>query len=403
VTSAPSPRGAPPSGVEILDRLEDTQHLREDWARLCDHPEQSWGLYRNSVENRAGVIGPVVIAAHGEDGVDAILAGWIEESAVELQVGYWKALRLPVKRILFPMRSLLGEADEETVRGLVGAVVEELSQGRADVALFQFMVEGSTLHSAVKELPLGFRMRDRVPERRIHRFVLLPSTFEEYHGAHKGLMQKVRKFERTFRDRFEYRLLTRPEEVDFFCEGADAVVRDSYHRAMGVGFLNDAENRGRLASASRQGVWRAFVALVDDRMVAFWSGYQADSTVSLWWTGYDGSLGKYSPGLVTSARMVERLISEGVDVLDFGGGDAIYKERLGTRSRWEESICVFSPNVRGTLSNGLRTVDASIKNLVRNTRLKGVANRVKTPWRRFLARRHARRRAGSDGRSGTPS
>ena len=375
--------------LKVLRTPEDIEPLRADWESLGTRPEQNWHFYWNAIRHQTPAPTPYVVALSSDDRLEAALAGRIERGAITLQLGYWKPLRIPVRRIVMPMQGLLGRDDEATSTRLIERVVEDLREGRADVALFEFLEEGSPLHRAARGAPVGYRMRDRVPERRIHRYLTLPATFEEYHRKHKGLMQKVRKFEKAFKDRHEYRLLTREDEIDAFCEGADAIVRKTYQRALGVGFLNSAEDRGRLEAAARQGIWRAFVALVDGKMAAFWSGCQSGSTVSLWWTGYDTSLQEYSPGLVTSTRMVELLIPRGVTVVDFGGGDAAYKERLADESRWEESVCLFAPSVRGSLAHGVRAMDAAVGNLTR-TRLKGLANRVKTPWRRLMARRVSR-------------
>jgi hypothetical protein len=265
-------------------------------------------------------------------------------------------------------------------------VVADLRDRRADVAVFEYLKEDSALHRAAKRVPRGFWMRDRVPERRVHRQLTLPATFKEYDREHKGLLQKVRRFERAFQGRFEHRQLTREDEIEAFCEGAEAVARGTYQRALGEGFLNNREDRGKIRAAARQGAWRAFVTLVDGKTVAFWSGCQFGKDVFLWWTGYDTAYQEFSPGLVSSARMVELFIAAGVTVVDFGGGDASYKERLCNESWWEESVCFYAPGLKGSLASGVRGIDAAVGNLTR-TKLKGLANRLKTPWRRLMARR----------------
>ena len=379
--------------MRVLRRREEIEPLRGDWERLAVHPDQNWDLYWSAIRLQTPAPSPYVVAVPGDGRLEAVLAGWVESGAVDLQLGYWKPLRVPVRRIVVPTNGLLGRSDEATARSLVETLVEDLREGRADVALFHFLEEGSPLHCAARGVPVGFRMRDRVPERRIHRYLHLPRTFEEYHRGHKGLMQKVRKFEREFEERYEYRLLTREDEIEAFCLGADAVVSRTYQRALGVGFLNSTEDRVRLETAARQGLWRAFVALVDGKVAAFWCGCQSGECVSLWWTGYDASLQEYSPGLVSSTRMIEQLIARGVTVVDFGGGDAPYKERLAEAARWEESVCLFAPSLRGSLAHGVRAVDAALGNLTR-TRLKGLARRVKTPWRRLMAKRMAEKAPG---------
>jgi CelD/BcsL family acetyltransferase involved in cellulose biosynthesis len=84
--------------------------------------------------------------------------------------------------------------------------------------------------------------------------------------------------------------------------------------------------------------------------------------------------------------MVEAFMKCGVTVVDFGPGDAPYKERLATETRSEQIICVFAPSLRGSLVKGVQAVNLAVSHLA-HTRLKRLANWVKTPWRRMLAKR----------------
>lgn len=380
---------SPASEVRVLRSLEDIEALRGQWARLGPHPEHDWGTYLSSIRDRGHTAEPYLVA-HLEDGqLRSALLGWAEPAHVNLKVGYWTILRLPVRRIVLP-GALLGPGDEGALPGMLERVVADLRDRRADLAVLEYLEEGSALHRAARGLPLGFWTRDRVRERRIHHRLDLPATFKEYDRQHKGLLQKVRRFERSFTGRFEHRLFTGEAEIEAFCEGADAVARTTYQRALGEGFRDSPEDRGKIRAAARSGAWRAFATLIDGKMVAFWCGCQLGASVHLWWTAYDSGYQEYSPGLVSSARMVERFIAGGVTTVDFGGGDAPYKARLCNASRWEESVCIYAPGLRGALAGAIRSLDAAIGNLVR-TRLKGLANRLKTPWRRWMARRMSRR------------
>jgi CelD/BcsL family acetyltransferase involved in cellulose biosynthesis len=166
-------------------------------------------------------------------------------------------------------------------------------------------------------------------------------------------------------------------------------MRKTYQRALGVGFCISEENLEKIQAAARQAAWRSFVTLVDGRIVAFWCGCSFAGTWICWWTGYDPDYQQFSPGLVASTRMVERLIGEGVTTIDFGGGDATHKERLGNDFRWEESVCVYAPEFKGCAVNCVHGLDAAIGNLFRN-KFKRFANRLRTPWRRLLARNMSR-------------
>jgi hypothetical protein len=374
--------------VEVLRSEAELVSLRSGWDALRTIPEQDWNVYWETLRARPKGAAPFVAAAHGSDGLCAALLGWSEPGHVPLKLAYWTALRLPVRQIMVPEYGLIGTADEETLRAMIDLIVADLRQGRADVALLEFLEDGSPALKAARSIPLGFWMRDRVRERRIHRSLQLPATFKEYDKAHKGLLQKVRKFERAFEGRFEHRLLTREDEIPVFCEGAEAIARATYQRALGEGFIDSPQIRTLLSAAARMGIWRAFATYADGNMIAFWSGCQPGNHAHFWWTAYDNSFQQYSPGLVSSARMVERLISDGVRSLDFGGGEAAYKERLCNAEVWEECVRVFAPNMRGLAAGAISGLDAAIGNLIR-TRLKGLAARVKTPLRRWMARRQA--------------
>lgn len=394
---------SPASQIRVLRSREDIEAVRADWAGLGSLPEHDFETYWSSIRDGKRPVEPYVVAHLEEGRLRSALLGWVESTHVSLKLGYWTALRLPVRRIVLPVQGLLGPGDGGTLPEMVERVVAELRDRRADVAAFEYLEEGSALHGAARGIPLGFWMRDRVRERRIHHRLDLPTTFKEYDRQHKGLLQKVRKFEKSFAGRFQHRLFTGENEIEAFCQGADAVARRTYQRALGEGFLDSPEDRGRIRAAARRGAWRAFATLVDGKMVAFWSGCQVGAEVVLWWTAYDASYQEYSPGLVSSTRMVERLIASGVTALDFGGGDAPYKARLCNASRWEESVWFYAPGLRGALAGVIRSLDAAIGNLVR-TRLKGLANRLKTPWRRLMARRLSRREATPPGPGGgTPA
>jgi Acetyltransferase (GNAT) domain len=370
--------------LTVLCSSDELKTLKTDWTSLSVFSEHNWELYWNQLLHQTPSPAPYVVAVRRDGRLRAALTGRLEKSSVSLHAGYWKLLTIPVRRIVFPIHGLLGNDDE--ARGMVEKVAEDLGHGRADLAVFEFVEVGSPLHRAISDASLGGRMRDRTPERIVHRYLMLPSTFDEYLRKHKGLVAKLKKFEKAFRDRYEYRLLTREDEIDGFCEGAEAVAKTTYQRALGVGFLNSAEDRGRMKAAAQQGAWLGFVLLIDGKTAAFWSGSRFGSTFSVWWTSFDMAYQAYSPGLVASTRMAEAFLRCGVTVVDFGPGDAPYKERLATELRWEETVCVFAPSLRGSLARGVRAADMAVSNLT-HTKLKRLANWVKTPWRRILARR----------------
>ena len=380
------------------------QEIKRFWLPLRISPESNWDLYWSSLRTRSECTGPYILSLHNENRLFGLLIGRVEKKHVSLRVSaYWRILSVPVRRIMINSIQIFSHQDsEDLLQRMVSRIVEDLRGGLADIALFEYMPEDSEIFQVLNKFELPLWMRDNIPERSIHRYLTLPSSFNEYQRAHKGMMQKVRKFERTYGGRFQYRLLNEVNEIDEFCSAAEMVSQKTYQRAIGVGFLNNEEDRGMIRMIAAQGTWIAFVALVDDKAVAFWSGCRYGSNVFLLWTSYDQDFQEFSPGLVSFTRLVEHLMDEGATGIDWGSGDAVYKERLGNISRWEKRVCLYAPTIRGMLAHGVRGLDAALGNLIR-TRLKYLTNRWRTPLRCFMATQMLRRETKSGTGAGSES
>ena len=73
------------------------------------------------------------------------------------------------------------------------------------------------------------------------------------------------------------------------------------------------------------------VLYAGDRPVAAHFGLRSRTVLSCWFPAYDRDFAKFSPGLVLYLRMIEAAAADGIEMLDFGRGDAAYKDSLKTR------------------------------------------------------------------------
>jgi hypothetical protein len=99
--------------VSVLRSRDEIEPLRADWETLAVLPEQNWDLYWNAIHHQTPAPTPYVVALSSDARLEAALAGRIERGAVTLQLGYWKLLGVPVRRIVIPMQGLLGRDDED--------------------------------------------------------------------------------------------------------------------------------------------------------------------------------------------------------------------------------------------------------------------------------------------------
>jgi hypothetical protein len=176
------------------------------------------------------------------------------------------------------------------------------------------------------------------------------------------------------------------DEAPAFAVAAEQVARITYHRSLGVGFIDNAETRGRLILDAQRGQLRAYLLLIGNQPVAFWYCSEYGRVLHLASTGYDPSHRSYEPGTVLLLRVFQDAIEAGVERVDFGLGDADYKQRFGNEHFLEANFLLFPKTLRGLGLNALLSF-LRIANRVAKAGLDRLrlTQRLKTFWRRRKA------------------
>ena len=104
------------------------------------------------------------------------------------------------------------------------------------------------------------------------------------------------------------------------------------------------------------------------------------------YNAYDPAFRDCSLGTLTLVPVIEDCCQERLKEIDFGFGQAEYKERFGNRQIQESSVYVFAPSLRGFALNGIRTVSGSIDRILKATLERTqLLSKVKRAWRRHAA------------------
>lgn len=172
----------------------------------------------------------------------------------------------------------------------------------------------------------------------------------------------------------------------------NVIAETTYQRALGVGFSDTPEMRGRTELAAANGWLQTYVLYLADKPAAFWMGTRYRNRFFSNCMGYDATYAKHSPGMYLILMAIESLCNESgpnrVTEIDFGLGDAQYKEMLATHSWTNQSLYIYSSRLRGLALNCSKTLTSIINSgAKRILRSLGVTDRVKTLWRRHLAHR----------------
>ncbi|HKZ02553.1 MAG TPA: GNAT family N-acetyltransferase, partial [Pyrinomonadaceae bacterium] len=95
---------------------------------------------------------------------------------------------------------------------------------------------------------------------------------------------------------------------------------------------------------------------------------------------------KYSPGTFLLTRMIEDFCLEGLDKIDFGLGDALYKERFGNIEFQEAPVNIFAPQPKGFALKAVHiataTADLVLRRILERTKL---LPKIKKLWRNRLS------------------
>ena len=214
---------------------------------------------------------------------------------------------------------------------------------------------------------------------------------EELRVRHRNWMPNLRRWERTIQKEFgsgaSIREFNRPEDMEELCRDAETIARKTYQRALGAGFQHTGEIYKRLCLEARDGNLRSLVFYLDGNPISFWIGSACRTTWFSYFLGFDPAFAKFRPGNIVFTRMIEHLCDGGIKRLDFGSGDALYKDRFGN-TRWSEvSIYQFAAQTRLLLISMLRTLLMSLDLLGRFLlRSAKSIQSLKTYWRKRLAK-----------------
>jgi CelD/BcsL family acetyltransferase involved in cellulose biosynthesis len=377
--------------VRVLRDGSQIDQIRPTWERWQRHPNSDIDFFFTILRERSEILRPHITVLYRDQLPQAMLVGRIELKDFVHKVGYLRLFRHKIRMLTLPFGGLLGDASDENCAAIVTAVMESLRQGEADVAIFEPVNVKSALYRCALTAPPQ-RCRDHLRTSHTHRSMALFESIEAFQQSlstkvRKNLKWQAKKILGGHPGKVRLAHYDSPRDLELILKDTEEIAKKTYQRGLGVGFADNSENRARMKLEAEKGWLRAYVLYLDSKPSAFWLGTVYKGTFHSDFMGYDPACAKYSPGMYLVTNVIEDLCKPNgtgkIDELDFGLGDAQYKQVLGTNS-WEESeIYIFAPSFRGFILNSLRTSLSSLDRVAKKTldRTK-LLPRVKNMWRK---------------------
>lgn len=372
--------------IEVIRDFEGIGRIRPFWEQLQAHPNADVDYYRLVLDGRSQVLQPYVILLSRQGRPVAMMVGRIERKHLPLALGYKKIFSPKVRLLTIIYGGAMGEESARAVEALVGELLATLSRKEAEVILLRGLRADSELFRAATKRP-PVSMRQHLSAAEPHWKMALPSTFEKLLAGlspdhRKDLRRFPRRLEKLFPSQVSFCSYRKKEEIDRFCRDAEDIAKHTYQRGLGDGFVDGPKSRQVLTLWAERGQWRGYVLYVAGEPCAYWIGVLYRDVFHSVQTGYKPAYSTHSPGTVLLARMLEELCREGVPTLDFGQGDALYKQRFAQEGWKETSVYIFGPGLWGALLNALYTATTAADQLadhfLRRSKLLGKVKRV---WR----------------------
>ncbi|HEY6272604.1 MAG TPA: GNAT family N-acetyltransferase, partial [Terriglobales bacterium] len=336
--------GALPPTVRVLRSIPEVEEMRAVWTGMRPHPNADIDLFLNVIRSRPKMVRPHVPVLCKNGTPAALVIGRFEDSHVEFKIGYADFFRPKARMLTFIYGGLLGHPGADDCEALAHEVMNSLRHGEADAAFFNHLRADGPLYRALMRLS-GFWGRDHFPAVQTHRSMSLPGSAEEFWAR---LSPKVRKNQRWQAKKLlsnhpggvRIECFRQVSELERMIQDVEQIARKTYQRGLGVGFTDNEDTRQRLHLKAEKGWLRGYVLYTGDSPCAFWLGTLYHQEFHSDFMGYDPDHGKYSPGMYLIVQVVEdfckRSGEEGIAAIDFGLGDAQYKEILGD-VQWQDA------------------------------------------------------------------
>ena len=353
------------------------------------HPNADIDYFMNFINIQKNVKMPYVLLVYENGTIESILVGRIEDTKLSFNVGYKSIYEDNVSMLAVNYGGILGKQSPQISELLISELVKSLNDEEADIVFLNALRVDSDIYRLARSLP-RMMSRDRIESRSTHWKMACPENLEGFlkrmSQKHRYWIRRVTKLlEKEYPGKVEYKYLHEVKDIDRLCDDAESIAKNTYQRGLGVGFNDSELTRRTLSLLATKEMLRSYFLYVNEKPCAYWIGTLYGSIFHLDYTAYDPAFQRSEPGTVLFMKMIDDLCRLKVKEIDFGFGDALYKNRYGDESWEESSVYIFSPRWKGAKLNACRTLTGKIHQLSEKMAKRAqILQKIKTGWRRKI-------------------
>jgi hypothetical protein len=320
--------------IVCYNKYSDLDAIEDAWTQLGErslYPIPSFVELRHHLKDSGAQFRLLVATENSQ--IKAIACFTYRKATRYYGIASWKLFDLPMQMVTLFGSCVIGEPSESLVRRFFHHAIEGSNFDLINVG--EIFID-SPLYKAVTSLSGLVVAWRRSRKTRLWWLIRMPSSFDEYIAslrktARAHIVKDCHKFEREDPD---FRVMQRPEEVEFFLRDAEKISQLTYQWQFGQCVRNDNNTRQQLMRLAENGMLRCYIVYLRGNPCAFGWGKLSYGKFSFQQTGYDPQYRKLSPGTGLIIRMIRDLIENtNCKVFDFSwGSEDGYKSRFGNVS-----------------------------------------------------------------------
>jgi Acetyltransferase (GNAT) domain len=404
--NARTPNNAPTDGPEgircdAIDTVAGIDAIRDAWKSLqaslqLPFAKNDVDYFVADMTREAAAVSPCVLVVSDRNVPKLIVVACVKSIRFKPHVGYFPVGllgRKPKKCLHVLPYGVLGDQDERYSRPLVATMLALLRKKSVDYVYISLLSDNSPVLALARSMP-PLLCRDFLPSFEEHYTLNTPENLAAFldqkgNKTRRRLLGVKKKLSETFGNTLTVRWYAGVDEVDEFCSQAEKVAQKSYHRAIGVGFMDSADTRRKKKFEAEKGWFCSCIMFVNDRPITFHSGIKYGPSFFGETMAFDPAMKEFNPGTALNLDLVDKMSRDkSVRIIDFGFGPDEYKRRFGTDFRREVSVRIFAPFLQGYSMNALATVCEGITRGGRSiARRSGMYTVLKKTVRKLLSKK----------------
>jgi CelD/BcsL family acetyltransferase involved in cellulose biosynthesis len=268
-------------------------------------------------------------------------------------------------------RFLTSDGSFEPQRRLLQAVTRYCADVGASFLLLEDLDEATALYGAIHTDQSGncrlFVTHDYQPRR----YIDFPASEADYWKTFSS--RSLSKFRRNLKKFGETRLdrVTEIEQIPEFLRAAHEISKQSWQSSQfGLRIRNDDAEMRQLSALAQNNLLRSYLWWIEGQPAAFAVCNQHRGCFRYEEIAYCKQFGQFSPGRTMLHQIVEDLLRHDSPIcLDFGGGDAEYKQQFSNRESRSGTVWLvprtWNAGLTLTYLTSCRQVRAGFRSLIK--------------------------------------